>query len=76
MMAQRIDLLALHEMAIASAVPKPMPAFAAVPEWLPLDFGVSELIGVSPANDWVHASRIIDWAHRTIPDCADARHRG
>lgn len=46
-MAQRIDLLALHEIAMASAVPKPMPALAAVPEWLPLDFGVSGLICLS-----------------------------
>jgi hypothetical protein len=37
MIAQRIDLLALHEMAIASAVPKPMPAFAAVPEPVVMD---------------------------------------
>jgi hypothetical protein len=30
MIAQRIDLLALHEMVIARAVPNPTPAFAAV----------------------------------------------
>ena len=31
MMAQRMDLFALQEMVMASAVPKPMPALAAVP---------------------------------------------
>lgn len=30
MIAHRIDLLALQEMVIANAVPKPIPAFAAV----------------------------------------------
>lgn len=30
MMAQRMDLFALQEMVMASAVPNPMPAFAAV----------------------------------------------
>lgn len=30
MMAHAMDLFAVHEMAMASAVPKPMPALAAV----------------------------------------------
>jgi hypothetical protein len=47
MIAHKIDLFALHEIAIAKAVPKPMPAFAAVAECLPVVFSVSELIVAS-----------------------------
>lgn len=47
MIAHKIDLFALHEIAIANAVPKPMPAFAAVAECLLVDLDASELIDPS-----------------------------
>lgn len=45
MIAQRIDLFALHEIAMASAVPKPMPALAAVAECVLAGFDGSAVTG-------------------------------